>query len=119
MPLPAEVTEELNENELNRYADMSDSEIIQWAEEDGMEDWIVMDDEGGLANREELLKVLLGKEAEYDEDDYDDYEDDMFGPDEFDPAGGRGLSSHMESVAEQKLRSVIRNIIKEEVEEAL
>ena len=78
---------------------------------------ISIDGEGGLANREELLKVLLGKEDEYYNNEDDNWEDEMFGSDEFDPAGGRGLSSHMESVAEQKLRSVIYNIIKEELNE--
>ena len=39
----------------------------------------------------------------------------MWGPDDIDPAGGYGPSSHMESIAEQKLRSLIRNVIKEEL----
>ncbi len=83
MPLPANVAEgELNENELDQYADMSDQEIIQWAYDDGFEDFIVYDDKDGLANREEVLKALLGIE---------------------------------ESVTEQKLRSLIRNIINEEL----
>ena len=83
MPLPANVAEgELNENELDQYADMSNSEIIQWAYDDGFEDFIVYDDKDGLANREEVLRALLGIE---------------------------------ESVAEQKLRSLIRDIINEEL----
>jgi hypothetical protein len=73
----------LQENkELDQYADMSDQEIIQWAYSDGFEDFIVYDGEDGLANREEVLKALLGIE---------------------------------ESVTEQKLRSLIRNLINEEL----
>jgi len=100
---------------------MSDQEIIQWANDDGMEDFIVMDGEGGLANREELLSYLLGKEigsedaGDFDYDTRDKEADHDFGPDDLDPAGGYGPSSHMESLAEQKLRSIIRNIIKEEL----
>jgi hypothetical protein len=61
---------------------MSDSEIIQWAYDDGFEDFIVYDGKDRLANREEVLRALLGIE---------------------------------ESITEQKLRSLIRNIINEEL----
>jgi len=72
---------------------------------------IVMDGEGGLANREEVLTALLGTE----DLGYEESEEEMWGPDDIDPAGGYGPSSHMESVTEQKLRSLIRNLIKEEL----
>ena len=86
MPLPANVAEgELNENELDQYADMSDSEIIQWAKEDGFDDFVQYDDDGGLYDREGLLKAILG------------------------------IEESVESTTEQKLRSLIRNIINEEL----
>ena len=107
----------------SQYDNMSDRELIQWANDDAMEDFIVMDDEGGLANREELLSYLLGKEAgsedlgDFDYNTRDKEADHDFGPDDTDPAGGYGPSSHMESLAESKLRSVIAKLIKEELNE--
>jgi hypothetical protein len=94
----------------SQYDNMSDKDIINWAKEDGMEDFIEYDEVGEL-KREELLSYLLGKEADSEDlgdFDYDtrDKEDDM------DPAGGYGLSSHLE---ESKLRSVIAKLIKEEL----
>jgi hypothetical protein len=85
--------EGLSPEQFAQYSDYSDQEIIQWAEEDGMEDFVVLDGEGGLANREEVLAVLLGKEVD---NDIDRDEEDMWGPDDIDPAGGRGPSSHLE-----------------------
>jgi len=85
--------ESLSPEQFAQYSDYSDQEIIQWAEEDGMEDFVVLDGEGGLANREEVLAVLLGKEID---DNIDRDEEDMWGPDDIDPAGGRGPSSHLE-----------------------
>ena len=55
------------------------------------------------------MVTILKKYGKYDE--IMSMVDDDF----TDPAGGSGLSSHLE---EQKLRSLIRNIIKEELEEA-
>jgi len=101
--------EALSSSQLSQYDNMSDPEIINWAEENGFEEFIVLDGEGGLANREELLSYLLGKEVD---DDLDNNEEDMWGPDDIDPAGGRGPSSHME---ESKVRSLIAKLIKEEL----
>ena len=58
------------------------------------------------------MDKILKKYGKYDAvikniEKYDD-----FGPDNTDPAGGYGLSSYLE---EQKLRSLIRNLIKEEL----
>ena len=123
MKMPgAEKTMKLQESfNSSQYDNMSDRELIQWANDDAMEDFIVMDNEGGLANREELLSYLLGKEAgsedlgDFDYDTRDKEADHDFGPDDTDPAGGYGPSSHMESLAESKLRSVIAKLIKEEL----
>ena len=100
------------EEGIEKYNNMSDQEIIQWAYDDGFEDYIEYNDNDGLANREEVLRALLGIEDLGSEES----EEEMWGPDDIDPAGGYGPSSHMESVAEQKLRSLIRNIIKEELD---
>jgi hypothetical protein len=110
MPLPATVAESGISEGIEEYDNMSDQEIIQWAYDDGFEDFIVYDGEDGLANREEVLRALLGAEDLGSEES----EEEMWGPDDIDPAGGYGPSSHMESIAEQKLRSLIRSIIKEE-----
>jgi hypothetical protein len=103
--------ESLSPDQLADYNDMSDQEIIQWAKEDGSEKFIVLDGEGGLANREELLTHLLGKDVN---DNEKENKEDMWGPDDIDPAGGRGPSSHME---ESKVRSLIAKLIKEELNE--
>ena len=80
--------------DLSRYDNMSDADLIKWAEQDGMEDFIVIDGEGGLANREELLNALLGTE-DISTSDADDNVDNMWDDDELDPAGGRGPLSHI------------------------
>ena len=81
-----------------------------------MEDYIEYDELGQLSNHDELLSYLLGKEV--DDNDLDNDKEDMFGPDEFDPAGGRGLSSHMEESKEQSLKeriaAMVREILSEE-----
>jgi hypothetical protein len=79
--------------DLSRYDSMSDADLIKWAKQDGMEEFIVIDGEGGLANREELLNGLLGIEDTYTSDE-DDAIDSMW-DDELDPAGGRGPLSHI------------------------
>jgi len=104
----------------SQYDNMSDEDIINWAKEDGMEDFIEYNEVGEL-KREELLSYLLGKEAgsedlgDFDYDTRDKEAEHDFGPDDTDPAGGYGPSSHMESLAESKLRSVIAKLIKEEL----
>lgn len=55
----------LNE-ETTSYESMSDSELISYAENDGLEDLIVMDGEGGLANRNEIIQALKGQEMNED-----------------------------------------------------
>ena len=108
----------------SQYDNMSDEDIINWAKEDGMEDFIEYNEVGEL-KREELLSYLLGKEAgsedlgDFDYDTRDKEAEHDFGPDDTDPAGGYGPSSHMESLAESKLRSVIAKLIKEELKENL
>lgn len=90
---------------LSDYDNMSDYDIIKWAEDDGYEEMIVKDDEGGLANRDELLRALLGLEI----DDYtNDYSEDDDMPN---PAGSNNY------LQEQKLRSIISKLIKEELNE--
>lgn len=82
---------------IEEYNNMSDAEIIQWAYDDGFEDFVQYDENDKLANREEVLKAILGLEDTGSEEEFDDnWENEMFGPDEFDPAGGKGLSSHLE-----------------------
>jgi len=105
---------------VSQYDNMSDEDIINWAKEDGMEDFIEYNEVGEL-KREELLSYLLGKEAgsedlgDFDYDTRDKEAEHDFGPDDTDPAGGYGPSSHMESLAESKIRSVIAKIIQEEL----
>jgi len=98
LPLPKAI-QEISDIDLSQYNSMSDREIIRWAKDDGMEDMIVMDPEGGLVNREELLLALLGTEGMGDEEKMDDLGDEKV------------------MMAEQKLRSVIAKLIKEELNE--
>jgi len=108
--------EALSSSQLSQYANMSDQEIINWAKEDGMEDFIEYDELGQLSNHDELLAYLLGKEVD---DDLDNDKEDMFGPGEFDPAGGRGLSSHLEESKKQSLKQSLKEKIKDIVKEIL
>lgn len=55
----------LSENEGEDYNSMDDQELIQYAEQEGMEEMIVLDGEGGLANRDEVIEYLS---ADYLED---------------------------------------------------
>lgn len=109
--------EALSSSQLSQYANMSDQEIIDWAKEDGMEDYIEYDGLGQLSNHDELLSYLLGKEV--DDNDLDNDKEDMFGPGEFDPAGGRGLSSHLEESKKQSLKQSLKEKIKDIVKEIL
>lgn len=43
---------------MEEYSEMSDSELAQCAEREGLEKLIVKDGEGGLANREEIIQAL-------------------------------------------------------------
>lgn len=58
------------------------------------------------------MDKILKKYGKYDAviKNVEEYNDNDFGPDNTDPAGGYGLSSHLE---ESKLRSVIKSMIKE------
>jgi len=49
------ILKEETAQELEQY---SDQELISMAEDDGMEEMIVLDGEGGLANRDELIQAL-------------------------------------------------------------
>ena len=109
--------EALSSSQLSQYANMSDQEIMDWAKEDGMEDYIEYDGLGQLSNHDELLSYLLGKEV--DDNDLDNDKEDMFGPGEFDPAGGRGLSSHLEESKKQSLKQSLKEKIKDIVKEIL
>ena len=56
------LTEEADEE--SEYDSMSDSELIELANDDGMEEMIVRDGEGGLANRQEIIDALKGPMSE-------------------------------------------------------
>jgi hypothetical protein len=49
---------QLEENEGSDLNSMSDYDLMSYAEDEGMEDMIVRDGEGGLANREEIIATL-------------------------------------------------------------
>jgi len=89
----------------SQYDNMSDKDLINWAKEDGMEDFIEYNEVGEL-NREGLLKYLLGKEIDPEDlgdFDYDTRKDEIeWFYDDLDPAGGRGLSSHLEEAINKK-----------------
>ena len=53
----------INENISNQYNNLSDKEIIDWAEEDGLLDVVETDEYGNLINREEVLNAILGTET--------------------------------------------------------
>jgi hypothetical protein len=48
---------QLEEN-MGDYNSMSDQDLMMYAEQEGMEDMVVLDGEGGLANREEIISAL-------------------------------------------------------------
>ena len=54
----AEIDAILKENNDESLENLSDSELIELANDEGMEDMIVRDGEGGLANREEIISSL-------------------------------------------------------------
>lgn len=97
---------------LSDYDNMSDYDIIKWAEDDGYEEMIVKDGEGGLANRDELLRALLGLEIDnyYGDEDAEEWVNKQHG-DLPNPAGSNNY------LQEQKLRSIISKLIKEELNE--
>ena len=55
---PAEYAASLKENNDESLESLSDSELIELANDEGMEDMIVRDGEGFLANREEIISGL-------------------------------------------------------------
>jgi hypothetical protein len=55
---PAEYAASLKENNDESLESLSDSELIELANDEGMEEMIVRDGEGGLANREEIILSL-------------------------------------------------------------
>jgi len=97
----------LNE-EMNNFIDYehSDLELIQWAKDEGMEELIVLNPEGRLENRDDLLSALTGIES-VGEKDYEPY--DYRKTDFTDFGTGNDL------LKESKLRSVIAKLIKEEL----
>lgn len=119
LPLPNQLEENREyyskfKDKLGEYSNMSDEDVMQWADDEGYEYMIEKDDNGILKNREDLLIQILDLH-DYPKDEEDKEAEYDFGPDDMDPAGGYGPSSHMESLAESKLRSVIAKIIKEEL----
>ena len=120
MPMPGKEKKIKLQEGINSYNNMSDQEIIDWAKDDGFDEgFIELDDKGNLVNRNELLKYILGKEVdnsgEVEDFDYDTRDKEIdWDENDLDPAGGRGLSSHLE---ESKVRSLIAKLIKEELNE--
>jgi hypothetical protein len=55
---PAEYAASLKENNDEYLETLSDSELIELANDEGMEEMIVRDGEGGLANRKEIISSL-------------------------------------------------------------
>lgn len=88
---------ELLAEENNQDSSYSDPELIQWAEDEGMEELIVLNPEGGLENRDELLSALTGIKN-VGEKDYESDNDLYYG-----------------NTSESKLRSAISKLIKEEL----
>lgn len=50
----------------DRLQDMSDAEIVDAAHQSGVEDMITFDAEGGLANRDEVIKAIDTSDGEED-----------------------------------------------------
>jgi hypothetical protein len=97
----------LNE-EMNNFIDYeySDPELIQWAEDEGMEELIVLNPEGGLENRDELLSALTGIEN-VGEKDYETYD--------YRKTNFTDFGSGNDLLKESKLRSIISKLIREEL----
>jgi len=68
----------------SEYDTMSDSELIELANDEGMEDMIVRDGEGGLANRQEIINVLKGYMNEAKKSKKDKEEKSEEAPEEMD-----------------------------------
>ena len=97
----------LNEK-MNNFIDYeySDPELIQWAEDEGMEELIVLNPEGGLENRDELLSALSGIEN-VGEKDYEPYD--------YRKINFTDFGSGNDLLKESKLRSIISKLIREEL----
>ena len=54
--------------EMYNFEDMSDSELVEQAHQDGIEEFIVLDSEGDLVNREEIIEALNNIGQSLDED---------------------------------------------------
>jgi hypothetical protein len=108
----AELLAEPEENSLNEKMndfinyEYSDPELIQWAEDEGMEELIVLNPEGGLENRDELLSALTGIES-VGEKDYETYD--------YRKTNFTDFGSGNDLLKESKLRSVISKLIREEL----
>ena len=97
----------LNE-EMNDFIDYEypDPELIQWAKDEGMEKLIVLNPEGGLENRDELLSALTGIEN-VGEKDYETYD--------YRKTNFTDFGSGNDLLKESKLRSIISKLIREEL----
>ena len=100
LPLPNQLEENREyyskfKDKLGEYSNMSDEDVMQWADDEGYEYMIEKDDNGILKNREDLLIQILDLH-DYPKDEEDKEAEYDFGPDDMDPAGGYGPSSHME-----------------------
>jgi len=73
---------EMDNNE--DYDSMSDSELIELANDEGMEEMIVRDGEGGLANRQEIINALKGSMSEAKKSKKDKEEESEEAPEEMD-----------------------------------
>jgi len=54
--------------EMYNFEDMSDSELVEQAYQDGIEEFIVLDGDGDLVNREEIIQALNNVDNSLDED---------------------------------------------------
>ena len=138
----AELLAEPEENSLNKkmndFNNYSDSELIQWAKDDGMEESIVLNSEGGLENRNELLSALTGIENLDMEESINENVSDKDIQIKYNEMFGKNAQTTFADVAkalnvpedqvqkvlgmmrmpfqESKLRSVISKLIKEELD---
>jgi len=108
MDATGEKMKKIHEN-LSQYDNMSDYEIIKWAEQEGIEDSVVLDGEGGLANREEILNLLNNTSMPVSQKV--DVPGEIF---KRNANITRGLN-RIAGIEENKIREAIRKMIKQEM----
>jgi hypothetical protein len=107
MDATGEKVKKIHEN-ISQYNNMSDADLIKLAGQEGIEDSIVLDGEGGLENREEILNLLNNTSMPVSQKV--DVPGEIF-------RRNANITKGINKIAgiEEKLREAIRKMIKQEM----